>query len=219
MFVFHTALTPAFTAFQLPVAVPFLRLCWAASFVWALQTKWASETHTVCFNGLHHLGWFCLNQMAQALIQTAAAAAEQPWPFQSRQLTMHCQPWWPWWDMREKFTPTCLPLPSPVTFKYNSQCLLPKAEILKIGDCAARLQSSCDLLPPLYFQWVHSMWRQHWVKYCPNDSFRHLLVIATGLQPYWEPRVRAAASCLPAGRVWVCGCVHCTAHSHMSSGG
>lgn len=169
----------------LPIACccPFPAALLGAGFVWALGTKRARETPTVCFNGLHHFGWFCLNPMTQALLQIAAA--DQQWCSQSRQLTTYCQPWWPWCVMREIHPPQPS-LPFPVTFKYHSLCLLLEAEILRIRDCAALLQSSCDLLPPLYFQWVHSMWRQLWVKYCPNNSFRHLLLAATGLQPYWE---------------------------------
>lgn len=60
-------------------------------FVWALPQlltiKWARKSHTAYFNGLHWVGWFSLNQMTQALIETAAAAAEWQWSFQIRQLT------------------------------------------------------------------------------------------------------------------------------------
>lgn len=80
----------------LPIACccPFPAALLGTGFVWAFETKWARGTHRGCLNGLHHLSWFCLNPMAQALVQTSAA--EQQWCCQSRQLTIHCQPWWPW---------------------------------------------------------------------------------------------------------------------------
>lgn len=83
----------------------------------------------------------------------------------------HCMFQWvtpPWLILPEPHGPSshtnCSSSSRPaVTFKYRSKYLLPEAEILRTGDCAALLQSSCDLLLPLYFQWVHSMWGQHWV--------------------------------------------------------
>lgn len=79
MFMFHTALAQAFPASQLPVAAPFLQLCWARLLCELLKQNEPGKLAQRVPMGYYQPPWLILPEypMAQALVQPAAAADQQ----------------------------------------------------------------------------------------------------------------------------------------------